>query len=332
CLSHLKWLLWMWRSTMIPRSLHVDSSLGGTVVLRCSFSMMPVSQSSSEEVRIQWIKLHSLLGDQVVLVAQGGRVKFGATFVDRVSVPTNPQSVQDASLTITGVSRSDSGVYICKVTHGLEETQSAVSLTVSGVVFHYRASSSRYSLDFTEAQEACRSVNASIATPAQLTAAYQDGLDQCDAGWLADQSVRYPITRSRPGCEGNLLQRPGVRTYGRRDPTERYDVYCFVDKLQGEVFYPSSLTDKITWQEAKEECERHDAVLASPGQLHAAWMAGLNRCDYGWLSDGSVRYPVTVPKVQCGGGMLGVRTLYKYNNQTGFPDPTEKHGAFCFKG
>ncbi|XP_015257978.1 PREDICTED: versican core protein-like [Cyprinodon variegatus] len=201
----------------------------------------------------------------------------------------------------------------------------------TGVVFHYRASSSRYSLDFTEAQEACRSVNASIATPAQLTAAYQDGLDQCDAGWLADQSVRYPITRSRPGCEGNLLQRPGVRTYGRRDPTERYDVYCFVDKLQGEVFYPSSLTDKITWQEAKEECERHDAVLASPGQLHAAWMAGLNRCDYGWLSDGSVRYPVTVPKVQCGGGMLGVRTLYKYNNQTGFPDPTEKHGAFCFK-
>ncbi|XP_038162881.1 versican core protein-like [Cyprinodon tularosa] len=318
-------------TAMIPRSLHVDSSLGGTVVLRCSFSMMPVSQSSSEEVRIQWIKLHSLLGDQVVLVAQGGRVKFGATFVDRVSVPTNPQSVQDASLTITGVSRSDSGVYICKVTHGLEETQSAVSLTVSGVAFHYRASSSRYSLDFTEAQEACRSVNASIATPAQLTAAYQDGLDQCDAGWLADQSVRYPITRSRPGCEGNLLQRPGVRTYGRRDPTERYDVYCFVDKLQGEVFYPSSLTDKITWQEAKEECERHDAVLASPGQLHAAWMAGLNRCDYGWLSDGSVRYPVTVPKVQCGGGMLGVRTFYKYNNQTGFPDPTEKHGAFCFK-
>lgn len=109
-------------------------------------------------------------------------------------------------------------------------------------------------------------------------------------------------------------------------------VFTLCPLFEGEVFYPPSLVSKLTLQQAREECEKHDAVLASPGQLFAAWRAGLNRCDYGWLSDGSVRYPITVPRPQCGGGQLGVRTLYMYENQTGYPDPADKHGAFCFRG
>lgn len=59
-----------------------------------------------------------------------------------------------------------------------------------GVVFHYREGSMRYAYTFAKAQEACASIGARIATPEQLYAAYLGGYEQCDAGWIADQTVR----------------------------------------------------------------------------------------------------------------------------------------------
>ncbi|KAH0620041.1 hypothetical protein JD844_014557 [Phrynosoma platyrhinos] len=205
-----------------------------------------------------------------------------------------------------------------------------LSLPSTGVVFHYRPSTNRYALTFVKAQQACLDNNAVIATPEQLQAAYEDGYDQCDAGWLKDQTVRYPIVVPRNKCEGDKDDIPGVRTYGMRPASEMFDVYCYIERLNGEVFFVTQ-PDLFTLLEAQEYCESQNATLASVGQLYAAWKLGLDNCRAGWLADGSLRYPIVNPRPACGGDKPGVRTIYLYPNQTGFPDPQSKHHAFCFR-
>lgn len=62
---------------------------------------------------------------------------------------------------------------------------------------------------------------------------WRKGLREHGSDSHSPPTVRYPITQSRPGCYGDRSSLPGVRSYGRRDPQELYDVYCFARELGG---------------------------------------------------------------------------------------------------
>lgn len=84
-----------------------------------------------DELRIKWTKLEAQR-DKVVLVAHNGVVKVGQEYAGRVSVPSHPLSVRDASLIIARVRMSDAGLYRCEVMHGMEDSQDTTSLNVTG--------------------------------------------------------------------------------------------------------------------------------------------------------------------------------------------------------
>uniref|UniRef100_A0A3B5KYK1 Uncharacterized protein n=1 Tax=Xiphophorus couchianus TaxID=32473 RepID=A0A3B5KYK1_9TELE len=307
--------------------------LGETLLLPCYFQDHSVEDSGSPPVtplshRIKWSYVTKEKAT-TILVALEGQVRISESYLDRVQLQSYPQTPTDASIKISELRSSDTGVYRCEVQIGIEDAYDFVHVLVQGIVFHYRPFMGRYTLTFEKAKAACAQNSAVIATPEQLQAAFEDSFHQCDAGWLSDQTVRYPIHKSRMNCYGDKEELPGVRTYGMRDLNETYDVYCFADRMPGRVFHSTS-AGKFIFSEAALACSYQGARLATTGQLYLAWQGGMDICNAGWLRDGSVRYPINIRRPQCGGGLLGVRTVYLHTNQTGYPLPDSRYDAFCY--
>jgi len=279
-------------------------------------------------MRVKWSKVAEDENyNEDVLVGMGFHVKTYGSFDGRAFLQRANE--EDASLVLTEIAKEDTGRYRCEILSGMEEHMYEVVLEVkgseiNGVVFPYAPPGGRYNLNFHSAEQACVAQGAVVASFDQLLEAWKGGLDWCNAGWLSDGTVQYPITRPRHPCGGSN-NGPGLRSYGRRDKKNHYDVFCYTSALTGR-FYWLVQPERLSFDEAVQACIDDGAEIAKVGQMYAAWkMENFDRCDAGWLADGSVRYPISRPRKNCSPTEAAVRI-------TGFPDKAQKlYGVYCYK-
>ncbi|XP_047236217.1 hyaluronan and proteoglycan link protein 1-like [Girardinichthys multiradiatus] len=305
----------------------VKTELGGNVTLPCKFESEDSFFFGS--LKVTWTKVaEDESQNEDVLVSIGLHKRTYGNFETRAFLVNLEGG--DASLVLTEVSMEDMGRYRCEVIDGMEDIIQDVILEVEnglteGVVFPYSPHRGRYNLNFVDAVQTCASQDAVIASFDQLLEAWKDGLDWCNAGWLSDGTVQYPITKPRQPC-GGTNSNPGVRNYGRRNKRmSRFDVFCYASKLKGH-FYWLVQPDRLSFDEAVQACRDENAEIAKVGHMYAAWkLEAYDRCDAGWLADGSVRYPISRPRKNCSPTEAAVRFV-------AFPDKKVKsYGVYCFK-
>ncbi|KAF7687409.1 hyaluronan and proteoglycan link protein 1a [Silurus meridionalis] len=267
--------------------------------------------------RISWTKVENDVEVDVLLSMGVHQVEY-ERFEKHVKLLKADEN--DATLVIRNLRLDDFGIYKCEVVEGMDDIVNEVEIKMHGVVFPYQPNLRRYILNFHDAEVACSEQDAVLASFEQLYQAWKGGLDWCNAGWLSDGTVQYPINKPRVPCGGKVP--PGVRSYGRRNKTSRFDAFCYTAGYNGEVFF---VDQKLNFTEAVQVCENKGAELAKVGHMFAAWkLNGYDRCDAGWLADGSVRYPISRPRMKCSPTEAAVRHV-------GFPDKKHKLcGAYCY--
>lgn len=312
---------------------------GGNATLPCRLHRQYGMAFGNAGMRVKWTKLSDDEAvEEDVLVSMGFHKKSYGKWLGRVSL--REEDDDDASLLIKDVSGDDLGKFRCEVINGIDDDVQDVMLAVEGmeagapmapidpsqgVVFPYSPRLGRYNLNFADAEKACLDVKAVVANFDQLYQAWRDGLDWCNAGWLSDGSVQYPITNPRGPCGGDK-NGPGLRSYGRQHKeNSRYDVFCFTPVFTGR-FYWLVQPEHLSFNEAVQACLDDGAEIATVAHIYAAWrLQGYDRCDAGWLADGSVRYPISRPRKHCSPTEAAVRMV-------GFPDKKQKlYGVYCYK-
>ncbi|MGH0181758.1 UNVERIFIED_CONTAM: hypothetical protein FKN15_007421 [Acipenser sinensis] len=201
----------------------VISHRGGNATLPCKFHReFSSGTANSPKTRIKWTKLTTdYLKEIDVFVAMGNHKKSYGSYHGRVFL--QEASDRDASLVITDVTLDDYGKYKCEIIEGLEDDTGVVTLDLQGR-FYYLIHPIKLTYD--EAVQACQKDGSQIAKVGQMFAAWKlMGYDRCDGGWLADGSVRYPISRPRRRCSPDEAT---VRFVGFPDKKHKlYGVYCF---------------------------------------------------------------------------------------------------------
>ncbi|XP_046882920.1 hyaluronan and proteoglycan link protein 2 isoform X1 [Hypomesus transpacificus] len=300
-----------------PVYAEVISRRGGNITLPCILRVKP------PHFKVKWTKLepHRRGTENIVLMTNGYAYKLYGLLGQRASL--RKAHVMDASLQLSHLELEDDGKYRCELVNGIEDESVIITLRIEGVVFPYQSRNGRYKYSYHDAKEACAEQDGILATFKQLYRAWTEGLDWCNAGWLKDGTVHYPILHPRDTCGGELL--PGIRSYGPKDRIrDHFDAFCFTSVTAGSVFF---IEGPFTFGEAGQACQGEGADLALVGQMYSAWrFLKYDRCDGGWLQDGSVRFPISAPRERCGGlPDPGVRSF-------GFPNKILKlYGAYCYR-
>ncbi|XP_028326768.1 hyaluronan and proteoglycan link protein 2 [Gouania willdenowi] len=300
-----------------PAYQEVTARRGDHVTLPCILKLKP------SHYKVKWTKLEpEHIGPQnIIMISNAHGFKPYGRLGKRASLRN--AHTMDVSLMLRQLELEDDGTYRCEVINDIEDESVDITLRLEGVVFPYQSKDGRYKLTYHEAKDACSEQDGRLATFSQLYKAWTEGLDWCNAGWLLDGVVRYPIIRPRSVCGGEPL--PGIRSYGPKNKErDRFDAFCFTSQISGSVFY---ISGSFSFDQAEQACEHRGAEQALVGQLYAAWhFQNYDQCDGGWLKDGSVRFPIRHPRKRCGGiPEAGVRSY-------GFPDKmTRLYGAFCYR-
>ncbi|XP_029028661.1 V-set and immunoglobulin domain-containing protein 1-like [Betta splendens] len=90
---------------------YINVTLGGSVLLPCTFA----TNQPTTSLIVQWDFISASMALQQVYYYQSGQVVIPKSYEGRLQVPSSPSTTSNASIIISNMQPSDSGVYTCEV-------------------------------------------------------------------------------------------------------------------------------------------------------------------------------------------------------------------------